>query len=110
MEGVDQLETYFGAYLPQFFMPCWLRSLFFAVLSFVNIESAVVLLVCVPLIPAAIAGFSGGQKKAAVEILGGNTPLSATPSLKTCRDLPPSRYTEPMNSSSGNERTGRKVP
>ena len=25
VEGVDQLETYFGAYLPQFFMPCWRR-------------------------------------------------------------------------------------
>ena len=25
VEGVDQLETYFGAYLPQFFMLCWLR-------------------------------------------------------------------------------------
>ena len=23
VEGVDQLETYFGVYLPQFFMPCW---------------------------------------------------------------------------------------
>lgn len=23
VEGVDQLETYFGAYLPQFFMRCW---------------------------------------------------------------------------------------
>lgn len=28
VEGVDQLETYFGAYLPQFFMPCWHRSHF----------------------------------------------------------------------------------
>lgn len=29
VEGIDQLETYFGAYLPSFFMPCWrlLRSL-----------------------------------------------------------------------------------
>ena len=25
VEGVDQLETYFGAYLPQFSMPCWHR-------------------------------------------------------------------------------------
>ena len=25
VEGVDQLETYFGAYLPQFFMRCWRR-------------------------------------------------------------------------------------
>ena len=23
VEGVDQLETYFGSYLPQFSMPCW---------------------------------------------------------------------------------------
>lgn len=27
VEGVDQLETYFGAYLPQFFMQCWLQLL-----------------------------------------------------------------------------------
>lgn len=26
VEGVDQLETYFGAYLPSFSMPCWRRS------------------------------------------------------------------------------------
>lgn len=25
VEGVDQLETHFGVYLPQFFMQCWRR-------------------------------------------------------------------------------------
>ena len=28
VEGVEQLETYFGAYLPQFFMLCWHHSLY----------------------------------------------------------------------------------
>ena len=54
VEGVDQLETYFGAYLPQFF---------YAMLAPLNIPSAVVLFVCVPLIPAAIAAVQTWAKK-----------------------------------------------
>ena len=55
VEGVDQLETYFGAYLPQFFYAMLAPLTLFVVLCFVNVPSAVVLLVCVPLIPIAIA-------------------------------------------------------
>ena len=50
VEGVDQLETYFGAYLPQFFYAMLAPLTLFAVLSFVNFPCAVVLLICVPLI------------------------------------------------------------
>lgn len=55
VEGVDQLETYFGAYLPQFFYAMLAPLTLFAVLCFINVPAAVVLLVCVPLIPVAIA-------------------------------------------------------
>ena len=55
VEGVDQLETHFGAYLPQFFYAMLAPLTLFAVLCFVNVPAAVVLLVCVPLIPIAIA-------------------------------------------------------
>ena len=55
VEGVDQLETYFGAYLPQFFYAMLVPLTLFAYLCTVNVPSAVVLLVCVPLIPIAIA-------------------------------------------------------
>ena len=55
VEGVDQLETYFGAYLPQFFYAMLAPLTLFAVLCFVNVPAAIVLLICVPLIPIAIA-------------------------------------------------------
>ncbi len=46
VEGVDQLETYFGAYLPQFFYAMLAPLTLFIVLCFVNLPSAAVLLVC----------------------------------------------------------------
>lgn len=54
MEGVDQLETYFGRYLPQFFYSMIAPIVLFAVLSTISIKSAVILLICVPLIPISI--------------------------------------------------------
>ena len=51
VEGVDQLETYFGAYLPQFFYAMLAPLTLFAVLSFVNFPCAIVLLICVPFHP-----------------------------------------------------------
>lgn len=78
VEGIDQLETYFGAYLPQFFYAMLAPLTLFAVLSFVNIESAVVLLVCVPLIPAAIAGVQRWAKKLLSKYWGQYTALGDT--------------------------------
>ena len=43
VEGVDQLETYFGMYLPQFFYAMLAPLTLFVVLCFVNVLSAVVL-------------------------------------------------------------------
>lgn len=63
VEGVDQLETYFGAYLPQFFYAMLAPLTLFIYLSFVNLPSAIVLLVCVPLIPVAIAAVQTWAKK-----------------------------------------------
>ena len=54
VEGVDQLELYFGKYLPQFFYSMLAPVTLFAVLVFVSWQAAVVLLVCVPLIPLSI--------------------------------------------------------
>lgn len=63
VEGVDQLETYFGAYLPQFFYAMLAPITLFAVLSFVNLPCALLLLICVPLIPVAIAAVQTWAKK-----------------------------------------------
>ncbi|MDY5783196.1 MAG: ATP-binding cassette domain-containing protein, partial [Gemmiger sp.] len=63
VEGVDQLETYFGSYLPQFFYAMLAPLTLFVVLCFVDLPAALVLLVCVPLIPIAIAAAQTWAKK-----------------------------------------------
>ena len=63
VEGVDQLETYFGAYLPQFFYAMLAPITLFIVLGFVNFPSALVLLVCVPMIPVTIIAIQRWAKK-----------------------------------------------
>lgn len=78
VEGVDQLETYFGAYLPQFFYAMLAPLTLFIYLSFVNIPSAVVLLVCVPLIPVAIAAVQTWAKKLLSKYWGQYTALGDT--------------------------------
>ena len=47
VEGVDQLETYFGAYLPQFFYALLAPLTLFCVLAPVSLSVALVLLICV---------------------------------------------------------------
>lgn len=78
VEGVDQLETYFGAYLPQFFYAMLAPLTLFVVLSFVNFLSAIVLLVCVPLIPVAIAAVQTWAKKLLSKYWGQYTALGDT--------------------------------
>ena len=54
-EGVEQLETYFGGYLPQFFYSMLAPITLFLLLAPVSLKAAAALLVCVPLIPMSIA-------------------------------------------------------
>lgn len=63
VEGVDQLETYFGAYLPQFFYAMLAPLTLFIYTCFINVASAIVLLICVPMIPVAIALVQTWAKK-----------------------------------------------
>ena len=53
-EGVEQIDTYFARYLPQ---------LFYSLLAPVHLRSALVLLVCVPLIPMSIVAVQKFAKK-----------------------------------------------
>lgn len=78
VEGVDQLETYFGAYLPQFFYAMLAPLTLFAVLCRVNLPAATVLLVCVPLIPVAIAAVQTWAKKLLSKYWGQYTALGDT--------------------------------
>ncbi|TID21056.1 ABC transporter ATP-binding protein [Avibacterium paragallinarum] len=53
-EGVEQLEIYFGRYLPQLFYSLLAPLTLFAVLLCFNVLTALILLLCVPLIPISI--------------------------------------------------------
>ena len=53
-EGVEQLETYFGKYLPQLFYSLIAPLTLFLILCRVSLKASVILLICVPLIPISI--------------------------------------------------------
>ena len=53
-EGVEQLESYFGQYMPQFFYAFLAPLTLFFVIFPIDARVAVVLLTCVPLIPVSI--------------------------------------------------------
>ena len=78
VEGVDQLETYFGAYLPQFFYAMLAPLTLFGVLSFINFPSAIVLLICVPMIPVTIVIIQRWAKKLLSKYWGEYTALGDT--------------------------------
>lgn len=78
VEGVDQLETYFGAYLPQFFYAMIAPLTLFIVLCFVHVPTAIVLLICVPMIPMAIAAVQTWAKKLFSKYWGQYTSLGDT--------------------------------
>ncbi len=78
VEGVDQLETYFGAYLPQFFYAMLAPLTLFIVLCFVNVPAAIVLLICVPMIPMAIVFVQKWAKKLLSKYWGQYTALGDT--------------------------------
>lgn len=62
-EGVEQLETYFGRYLPQLFYSLLAPVTLFIALAFVNIKTSAILLFCVPLIPISIIAVQKFAKK-----------------------------------------------
>ena len=62
-EGVEQLETYFGKYLPQLFYSLIAPLTLFVILSRVSLKASVILLICVPLIPVSIVAVQKIAKK-----------------------------------------------
>lgn len=62
-EGVEQLETYFGKYLPQLFYSLIAPVTLFVILGRVNLKASVILLICVPLIPISIVAVQKFAKK-----------------------------------------------
>ena len=62
-EGVEQIDTYFARYLPQLFYSLLAPLTLFVLLAPVHLRSALVLLVCVPLIPMSIVAVQKFAKK-----------------------------------------------
>lgn len=79
VEGVDQLESYFGQYVPQFFYAFLAPiTLFFLFGFFGSWSTAIVLLICVPLIPGAIMMVQKIAKKLLSKYWGQYTELGST--------------------------------
>lgn len=74
-EGVEQLEIYFGKYVPQFFYSMLAPLTLFAVMGSMSLTVAVVLLVCVPLIPLSIVAVQKFAKKMLAKYWGTYTEL-----------------------------------
>ncbi|MBQ7654318.1 MAG: ABC transporter ATP-binding protein/permease [Clostridia bacterium] len=79
VEGVDQLESYFGLYMPQFFYAFIAPTALFFLFGFGGSwKVATVLLVCVPLIPGAIMMVQKIAKKILSKYWGQYTKLGST--------------------------------
>ena len=79
VEGVDQLESYFGQYVPQFFYAFLAPITLFFLFGFAGSWStAAVLLICVPLIPGAIMMVQKIAKKLLAKYWGQYTQLGST--------------------------------
>ncbi len=75
-EGIEQLESYFASYLPQFFYALIAPVTLFVLCAFWDIRSALILLLCVPLIPASIVAVQKFAKKLLSRYWGQYTGLS----------------------------------
>lgn len=78
VEGVDQLDTYFSAYLPRLFYAMASPLTLFLVIGWIDLSVAVVLLVCVPLIPVSIVAVQRWAKKLLSKYWGQYTDMGDT--------------------------------
>lgn len=74
-EGVEQLEIYFGRYIPQFFYAFLAPVTLFFIVGTIHLPVAIALLVCVPLIPGAIIGVQKFAKRLLSKYWGSYTEL-----------------------------------
>lgn len=63
VDGVEALEIYFGRYLPQLFYSLLAPLTLFVVIAPISFKAAIVLLICVPLIPVSIVAVMKFAKK-----------------------------------------------
>ena len=75
VEGVEQLESYFGSYLPQLFYAVLAPLTLFACLAPLSLPTAATLLACVPLIPLSIVAVQKIAKRVMGRYWGSYTDL-----------------------------------
>ena len=110
VEGTEQLESYFGSYLPQLFYAVAAPLTLFACLAPVSLPAALALLVCVPFIPVSIMAVQKIAKRTMSDLLGLlHRSRRAVPREHPGSDHPqdlPSRRAAPPH----HERRGGKLP
>ena len=74
-EGVEQLEIYFGKYIPQFFYSMLAPVTLFIIVGSMSLRVAAVLLICVPLIPVSIIAVQKFARKLLAKYWGTYTEL-----------------------------------
>lgn len=77
-EGVEQLEIYFGQYLPQLFYAILGPIILFIVISQIHFMTAFILFICVPLIPITIIIIQKWAKRLLSKYWGEYTKLGDT--------------------------------
>ncbi len=78
VDGVEQLEIYFGKYLPQFFYSIIAPVILFVFISRISIKAASVFIVCVPIIPLSIIAIMKIAKKILKEYWNSYADLGGT--------------------------------
>ena len=74
-EGVEQLEIYFGKYVPQFFYSMLAPLTLFVIVGTMSLKVAAELLLCVPLIPVSIIAVQKFAKRLLAKYWGSYTEL-----------------------------------
>ena len=69
-EGVEQLETWFSAFLPQFYYSMIASVATFCFIAFMNLRMALVLLCCIPLIPISMVIVQGIARRLLINYWG----------------------------------------
>lgn len=89
VEGIEQLDLYYSSYIPQFFFAMICPLILFFICVGINWKYAVILLLCVPLIPLSIIIVSKYAKKIFAKYWGEYTSMGDTflDSIQGLREL-----------------------
>ncbi len=89
MEGVEQLDLYYSSYIPQFYYAMIAPVILFFITVWIDFTVALVLLLCVPLIPVSIVAVSRYAKKIFAKYWGKYTSMGDgfLDSVQGLRDL-----------------------